>query len=610
MIFSVVVILFFAAIAYFYYAQGFLTSLLSAVCAVMAAVVAISYHENLEFYAFANRMTDVGAAFSLAVIFAVVFVSTRLILDSAIPGNIRLPVLVDRIGAGVCGVICAIFATGVFAIAAQALPFGPGIMGQSRFKIASARDVHVPTAGQAADEQVLDQLSSETLKDEDRVSLWLPVDEWVLGFVSYLSDGGSLAGDRTLASVHPNYLDELFAQRIGIQAGGAHVAVNSPNHETVKVPLAYVAPALAEADGEIPQLRNGTLSTIKPKLEPDGKNVILVLRVIFTQNAADDDKLVRFGMASFRLLANGINYTPLGTLDDAGVLRVNMPDDPVFVGVGDGEHGADVVFYVPKSDVLQGGTVTRTSSGQVLAETFGSFAPGVFLEVKRMALIDLSPVKLVPPMAPDKTLNVLRKKNLPPAKVTVALPTELGDDSPFVFDHLVTAPQLFTPIAIGPYDGDNTTVNFASGSALVSAKQFAKLTLNPTTPLAELPRGDNAIDALVVPPGMKLVQLVGTLPPKSNDPWLWAEHLGDLALVDASGKSYVPSGAIAKGMKSIQPMALGAYDSSAPVPSIPKAQDVRPTDVWLLYLVPASATLKELDYQGKRLTPINKSILE
>jgi hypothetical protein len=35
---------------------------------------------------------------------------------------------------------------------------------------------------------------------------------------------------------------------------------------------------------------------------------------------------------------------------------------------------------------------------------------------------------------------------------------------------------------------------------------------------------------------------------------------------------------------------------------------VRPTDVWLIFLVPDSSTLKELDYQGKRITPLNKSV--
>jgi hypothetical protein len=221
-------------------------------------------------------------------------------------------------------------------------------------------------------------------------------------------------------------------------------------------------------------------------------------------------------------------------------------------------------------------------------------------------------VQIVPPQAPDKTINVARKKGIPapsaPVPSLAVAPADMGDDAPFAFDHMDVSPRLFTPIAIGLYDGDNTSVTFASGTALVRGKQFAKLTVTPTTPLSTIGNGDNAIDQLFVPPGMKAVQLAGTLPPKSNDPWTWAEHLGEFTITDANDKPYKPAGAVAKVMKSIQPMMVGAYDSDAGVSSLPSTPEVRPTDVWLIYLVPDSSTLKELDYQGKRITPLNKSV--
>jgi hypothetical protein len=605
MIFSIVIILLVGVVAYFYYVQGLFTSLLTAVCAVIAAVIAVSYHENLADLAFRNRMTDEGTAFSLVVLFAVTFVPLRLILDNLIPGNIRLPVLMDKIGSGVFGVVTGIFAIGVFAIAAQSLPFGPGIMGQSRFKTLPARSVTVPNArGQAADSYVTDELSSEKFVDDDRQSLFFPVDDWVLGFVSFLSDGGSLAGDRTLASVHPNYLDEFFGQRLGIQPGAEHIAVNAPGHDQVTVPLAYTPAQLAEADEEIPQLRNGTLQLLKPTLTVGGSNVILVVRVMFDGSASDEDKFVRFSTGSIRLVADGTDYYPLGTLDGSGVLRMDKPDDPLLVGVSDGPHAADVVFDVPKT-VLQGGAMTQTASGATVSETFSTFASGVFLDVKRMAQIDLSGVKIVPPQAPDKTLNVIRKTGIPAPAAAVAPPADLGNASPFTFDYMDASAKLFTPIAVGLYDGDNTSVTFVSGTALIRGKKFAKLTLTATTPLNALGNGDNAFDGLFVPPGMEAVQLVGSPPPKTDDPWTWAEHLGDFSITDSTDKPYKPSGAIAKVMKSIQPMAVGAYDADAGVTAISPTAEVRPTDVYLIFLVPDGANLKELDYRGKRITALN-----
>jgi hypothetical protein len=524
--------------------------------------------------------------------------------------------LMDRIGAAVFGVIAGLFATGIFAVAAQALPFGPTIMGQPRFKLLPARSVQIPNQGrQSVDSQISDQLSGDKFDDSDRQSLLLPVDEWVLGFVSYLSDGGSLSGDRTFASVHPNYLDELFGQRIGIQPGAEHIAVNLPGHDQVTVPLAYVPAALAEADAEISQLRDGALKTIKPILKPDGPNVIVVIRVLFSSTAADEDKNVRFGPAAVRLVANSIDYYPLGSIDDSGVLRVDKPDDPLFVGVSDGDHAADLVFYVPKADVLKGGTITKTAGGKQVSESFGAFAPGVFLEVKRMARIDLSAVQIVPPMSPDKTINVIRKKGIPvpsaPVPSLEVAPAEMGDASPFVYDHMDVNPKLFTPIAVGLLGSDNATApNFASGTATVKDKQFAKLTVTPTTPLASIANGDNSIDQLFVPPGMKAVQLVGTLPPKADDAWTWAAHLSDFTITDSTNKAFKPAGAFAKVMKSIQPMMVGAYDSDAGISSIPSTPEVRPTDVWLVFLVPDTATLKELDYQGKRIVPLNASVAQ
>jgi hypothetical protein len=326
---------------------------------------------------------------------------------------------------------------------------------------------------------------------------------------------------------------------------------------------------------------------------------------MFGLNASDEDKNVRFSTGMIRLVANGTDYYPLGTLDEAGVLRVNKPDDPLVVGVSDGDHAADVVFDVPKADVLTGGVVTKTAAGVPVSETFGSFAPGVFLDVKRMARIDLSSVKIVPPQAPDKTLNVLRKKGIPAPSATVAAPAEMGNDSPFAFDHVDATAKIFTPIAVGLYDGDNTTVTFGSSSALIRGKRFAKLNL-AATKLTDLPVGDNGYDELFVAPGMKAVQLVGTLPPKANDPWAWAEHLGDFTITDSTDKPYKASGALAKVMKSIMPMAVGAYDADAGVAAIPTTPEVRPTDVTLIFLVPDGVTLKELDYQGKRLAPLNQ----
>ncbi len=45
----------------------------------------------------------------------------------------------------------------------------------------------------------------------------------------------ALAGDRTLESIHPDYLGELSAGRLGIQTGAKMTAYNFPGEKTLTV---------------------------------------------------------------------------------------------------------------------------------------------------------------------------------------------------------------------------------------------------------------------------------------------------------------------------------------------------------------------------------------
>src|SRR5438132_464583 len=79
-------------------------------------------------------------------------------------------------------------------------------------------------------------LKSDRLNPSDKQSIWIfPVDDIVCSVVDKLSNGGSLAGDTPFSAVHPNYPDELFAQRLGVQVGARHTTLNLPGvAESVK----------------------------------------------------------------------------------------------------------------------------------------------------------------------------------------------------------------------------------------------------------------------------------------------------------------------------------------------------------------------------------------
>ena len=45
----------------------------------------------------------------------------------------------------------------------------------------------------------------------------LPVDDIVVAFTKHLSNGGALATDKPFESIHPDLIQEFYAQRVGIE---------------------------------------------------------------------------------------------------------------------------------------------------------------------------------------------------------------------------------------------------------------------------------------------------------------------------------------------------------------------------------------------------------
>jgi len=376
MILSLIVLLLVLLIGYFHYTQGLFSATLSAFIAVLASVLAVGYHESLAGMLSGGQLADQALAFTLVSIFAIVYIVLRALFDKFIPGNMRMPLWVDRIGAGVMGVVAGLFVTGVIVIAAQTLPFGPTIAGYSRYEIGANESVAVTIAGknQQLDLEVVGKLKEDNI-DAVGSGLLIPVDDMLLGVTSLLSDGGSLAGTRPLRSVHPDYLQELFGQRVGIQLGAKRTALAGQ----VSVPGVFWRDQFPQVDAEIPQIRK---RSVPSPLKPSPDKVLLVVRAIFSKNSSDADNFVRFSPASVRLNAGGKNYFPIGTLEGGGMLVSNRIDDFLLVDLKAQDAGADFVFMVDASVAPP-----VDASGK---QTDRLVAPGTFIEIKRFARIDLS----------------------------------------------------------------------------------------------------------------------------------------------------------------------------------------------------------------------------
>ena len=606
MIFNILILAAIGGIAYFHYAQGFFSATMSAVIAILAAIMAVSYHEPVVSGLLGGKMGDYANSMVLVAIFAIVYVGLRVLMDKAVPGNIRLPVVVDRVGGAAMGVIAGIFTAGVFALAGAALPFGPGVY--ARYPLEDRPEVNLPVmpgVNTQSTADVNEQLTKDTFDPDEHKALWIPADDLLLKTVQAMSNGGSLAGDRTLASIHPNYADELFAQRLGVQVGASHTALNLPGRTPqVDVPepgVFRIDQDLSKSaqDAELPSLHQRPVSV---KAKPS--EMQLVVRVKFSQGAADSDRLVRISPASVRLCASEHNYFPVGTLEKASVLFANKVDDFLVINLQKEDRAADFVFIVDPADMVEGDAKAKSQK----------IKDSVFIEVKRLARVDLSGREVKAGVTPSADVQIERKPGVlkskeKPADETSPAAQAAAPAAPFIYQSAQPNKLLFTRIATGSAQKDLRDATIASGTLSMQSGQFTKLDINTTQTLQILGRGSGATNELFEPTGMKLVQVQGAPPAEGGDPWAWGS-LRNYQLVDAAGKNYTPAGAWAKVKKQQSDRMVAKYDSSGATPPdvTGTPDDGRPTDVWIAFLVPSGTHLKQLNYNGKSIGTMDKAV--
>ena len=231
-----------------------------------------------------------------------------------------------------------------------------------------------------------------------------------MGLVSRASsENGSLANDHSFTTVHPDLLDELYAQRLGIQNGAKHSAVNTDQAQLVTVKGIYTPPRpIPQVDGEPSQMRINGSQPPPAVVTADGDQIVLVLRMNFAgKDLGDDsDNLLRYSAGAIRLVAGQPDnnapfkdYYPVATLDARGTAVAARPDDFLLSDMG-AARTVDFVFVVDRDHVM-GGDETKPPF---------HLPPGTFVQFKRYAVCDISgqTVEFGPKPNSDKT-PVIRK---------------------------------------------------------------------------------------------------------------------------------------------------------------------------------------------------------
>jgi hypothetical protein len=176
-------------------------------------------------------------------------------------------------------------------------------------------------------------------------------------------------------------------------------------------------------------------------------------------------------------------------------------------------------------------------------------------------------------------------------------PREEAVTAPLDFQDIQTSDKLFTQINVGTPDADVSSQQLDSGTVSLKDKKFSKLDINATDTIQRMKQGGYPIDQFYAGTGKTIIQV--SCRPNGDNAWQWAGDISQYQLEDKDGHKYPPSGAIAKLKEaSGQDKMAAIYDASNP-PSSLATQDGRPTDVYLIYQVPAGTQPKQWDYQGK-----------
>jgi len=637
MILSLLLLVLTLVVAFFHYIQGLFSATISAILVVLATVVAVGYHENLASLLVGTKFTEEAASIALAALFAAVYILPRLAFDYLIPGNVRYPVLVDKIGAGAMGLVAGLLSTGVVAIAAQALPFGPDVGYYARYAAAD-RSGTVAGGFQQQDVTLYDVTHSPTLNPDDADHLWLHQDDLVMALAQKVSDGGSLEGDQMLGCVHPDYLSELFGQRLGIQTGvhrtlpsaalsigGVYVAGSPPDPPTADQPSPLPKPELTQVDGEPSSLRSPD-EQVDSKLRPADpqQQALLVVRMTVSpaKDVADSDACFRFSAGSIRLVAGRcdssgmdvVDYHPVAVLDRKGIAVACRIDDFLLVSLN-GLRTLDLVFLVDKERVF-GSVKDPPYPPPAKGGAFPHLAPGTFLEVKRYAVADLSGRKVDygPPTNRDHT-SLIRKPGVvaaiaalpiePLVGVTVAAKPTAGapvGTSELKFQDISVSNKLVAPIDAR---NSNPTGTIQSGALKGDWEnhQWTRLAILPGMLCTALKSpGTNPIDQLSPSEGEQIVLIHCTVPPMEDQrhAWDWSARLSNYSLFDTEEKTYPIIGAWARYVTKSQPymvVTFRNFDSRTELQPIKPQSGGKITemDVWLAFEAPVGKTIAELD---------------
>ncbi len=327
-------------IFYQVFTQGLFSNIIMAVLSLVAAITALNYYEPLA--ALLNDkvgIMNIGLkGISLLAIFIVTLLVLRTVSDQLIKGNMNFPLIIDRLGGGLCALVSSLTISGMIALGLQNMPISAAILGFDR--------------------------CGESLQQPESDKGFFPFGD---SFVTTIMNQAScycLAGRDSFAHHHPNYLRELYLNRL--MPDDFKGSRQEAGSDALKVEEVWLIDSeLRDTQNqEAAMLKTGeSLIGVRIKLKPGQGNR-------GDMGTVDADQTIRFSMGQIRL----IGFNP------------NKPDKPGYSRYPIGFHAKGRSTYIKKS--LKEGYFYKSSKNKPLSLLFkwpGKIkeAPPQYIEFKR-----------------------------------------------------------------------------------------------------------------------------------------------------------------------------------------------------------------------------------
>lgn len=275
--------------------QGLFSALINAVLGLVAAIISFNYYEPL-----AQLLTGFGLQWlapktiSMLVLFIASFIIMREIFDRLIRGNMNFVLIIDRVGAAICGFVFALTVVGVIAVAFQLLPISPSFL-------------------------MFDRYADDHENYQNESSLFPNPDGFVLAVIANASDS-TFSGQNNFAAVNSNFLRDLYLSRITLTPGSRNTASDDSFAVQAAQFFDYDCPVLqADESADRDEAVTTRLMPAQP-IDLDMNETLIMVTVRLSPGAgdqpgaADEDGKIRVPMANFRLVGNSPSGLPEDTV--------------------------------------------------------------------------------------------------------------------------------------------------------------------------------------------------------------------------------------------------------------------------------------------------------